>query len=166
MTSVAATYVSSITAVETIDSASAPFASASDKTITHTGLNKTASLTGATTPPVTKHAANELTLSSGAGTLDLRALVGTNGGAVDGNGLKVQCIKFVNKSTNANSMTIGEGASDGYELCGNAWSVTLAPGQEFLFYGNDATPDIGAAAKDIDIAGTGSQVLQYQVVMG
>lgn len=62
--------------------------------------------------------------------------------------------------------TIVEGASNGYELLGNAWSIVLQPGQQFGAYLKDAAPDIGASAKTIDISGTGSQALDVVLVIG
>jgi len=138
----------------------------SDKTVKHTLLNKTIQLDSGTTPPVTKVATYRQALVAGAGTIDLTALVGTNGATVDGSGLKVQAIKLSNPSTNANVITATFGAGNPYNLAGAAWSVALLPGQEFLFYGNDATPDIAAGAKDIDLAGTLVEPLDYSIVMG
>lgn len=165
---VSVTYEAKCKVVETVADT---FVSSTDNTVTfnnaaNDGINKTATLNSGSTPPATKHAGGELTLTAGAGTLDLRALTGLAGGAIDGNGLKVQVAKFRNKSTNANLMTISEGAANGYSLLGSAWTLDLQPGQEITLFGNDATPDVAGTDKDIDIAGTGSQVLEYEIVMG
>jgi hypothetical protein len=160
---VSVTYTGAISVIETV---SDTFVSSSDNTLTFTGLNKSATLNAASSVPATIHASGEVTLSSGSATLSMLVLNGANGATVSGNGLKAQCVKFKNKATNANAITLTEGASNGYELLGNAWKVVLQPGQELQIFGNDATPDIGSSSKDIDITGTGSQVLQYQIVMG
>jgi hypothetical protein len=138
----------------------------SDKSVIHSTLNKSATLTNATTPPVTLVATFRKALAAGVGTIDLTALVGTNSGAIDGTGLKVQAIKFVNPATNANTIKIAKGASNGYALAGTDFAVTLSPGQEFVMYGNDATPDIAAGAKTFDLTGTLVQVLDVSIAMG
>lgn len=167
--SVAVTYTSMLKTVETLTDTNI---ASSDATVTFNsgaseGINKTTTMNSGTTPPATKRAGGELTLTAGAGSIDLRALTtGVGGSTVDGNGLKVQAIKLRNKSTNANAMTISEGASNGYALLGASFTFILQPGQEIMFFGNDATPDVAAADKTIDVAGTGSQVLAYEVVMG
>ena len=140
--------------------------SLADKSVRHSLFNKSAVLNSASTPPVTKVAAFQQALTAGAATIDLTALLGTNGATVDGTGLKVQAVKFSNPSTNANLITVSVGAADGYELAGAAFSVALQPGQEIVLYGNDATPDIAAGDKDIDLAGTLAQVLDVIIVMG
>lgn len=163
--SVAVSYESTITTVETITT-NVPAASTSDKTITHNGYNSSSSLTSVTTPPVTVCAYFSKALSTGAATIDLTALTGTNGATVDGTGLKVQCWKFKNPATNANTITVTFGASNPYLLGGAAFKWILSPGQEIQGYGNDATPDVGSGAKTIDLAGTGSQTLECSIVMG
>lgn len=136
------------------------------KTVTHAGYNGGATLTSVTTPPVTKNAYFLKAMSAGAGTIDLRALTGTNDQAVDLNGLKVQVAMFKNPSTNANSITIVGGASNGYLLFGTAGSVVLAPGQAVMFYGHDALPDVDATHKTLDISGTLAQTLECSIVAG
>jgi len=163
---VTATYKSEITAVETIDGTAAPFAASSDKTITHNGLNTNLTLASNSSQPVTTQVSSEVALVSGAKTLDLTALVGTNSGAISFSGLKVQLAKFKNKSTNANTITLTIGASNGYALLGAGWEITLQPGQEATFFLNEQAPDVGGSAKTIDVTGTGSQVLQMQLVAG
>lgn len=156
-------YNASLSGVETVSDV---FASANDATVTLNGLSASGDYNSGSGVPVTKQAAGRKTLSTGAGTLDLTALPGGVGGAtVDGTGLKVQFAKFRNKSTNSNTMTISQGASNDYELAGD-FSITLAVGQEVTLFLNEAAPDIASGDKTIDIAGTGSEVLEYHIVMG
>ena len=145
-----------------------PFASptTNNKEVVHNGLNTTATLGAATTPPAAKVAGFLLDLVAGAATIDLRALSATNGTILDGNGLKVQAVKFRNKSTNANDITLAVGAANGYELLGAGWTLTLKPGDEALFYKKDTGPDIDATHKIIDVTGTGAQVLECLLVLG
>jgi hypothetical protein len=160
--SVTLAYSAQVSVTETIENTP----TSSSPSITHSAYNTTQNLTGATTPPVTKIAGGLATLSAGALTLDLTALTGTNGAAVTFSGLKVQAFKFKNKAANTGAMTLTEGAANGYELAGNTWKMVLAPGQEFLFFGNDAAPDVGGAAKTIDITGTGTEAGEFVAVAG
>jgi hypothetical protein len=105
-------------------------------------------------------------MTAGAATIDMQALTGALGAVVDGTGLKVQAIKFTNKATNANTITIAEGASNGYELLGNGFTFTLPVGGSALFYLPEGTPDIGSSTSEMDVTGTGTQVLQVTMVMG
>lgn len=161
---VAVTITPILTAVETLADT---FVSSSDNTVTYSLANTSVSLDANSTPPVTKQATYEVTMSSGAATIDLRALIGAANSAVDGNGLKVQAVKFRNKTGNANAITISEGASNGYELFGNGWTVTLPnAGSWIMAYLNDGSPDVSASTKNIDVSGTDAQVLQVQFVLG
>jgi hypothetical protein len=104
-------------------------------------------------------------LTAGAYKIDLSALTGTNGIAVNGNGLKVQVFKIKNTGTAA--MTFTEGAANGYALLGSAWSLILLAGQEMLLQLNDASPDIVTDTDDeIDVTGTGVETFELSVVMG
>lgn len=162
--SVEVTFKTTITNVETLEN-NVP-AAAADKAVTHSGFNTSKTLNSASTPPATKGNAFELALSGGAATLDLTAIPATGGGTYSGSGLKVQLLRIRNKAANANSISIAVGASNGYELAGSDFKVTLAPGQEFTFYGNDATPDVAAGDKELDLAGTGTQAVEIDIVLG
>lgn len=164
--SISVSYRNDVTVAQTLDSASTPSANADKRVITHQAFNDTLTLNSGSTPDVTKMAAFTKALSAGAATIDLTALTGTNGATVNGNGDKVRIFKAINPSSNANSITLTEGASNGYELAGNGWTVVLQPGQHFTFYADEDAPTIGGSAKTIDLAGTGSQTLNVMVVMG
>lgn len=153
-----------ITSVETI-SANVPAAATNDKTITHSGFNKPdTTLNASSTPPVTKCSYSQPALSGGAYTINLAALTGSNGVAVDLTGLKVQAVKI--KNNGANPMTFTEGASNGYALLGTTFLFTVQPGQEIMLLGNDATPDVAAGDRTIDVTGTGTQSFDLAVVAG
>lgn len=138
---------------------------AASSSVLHNSYNVSKSLTASTSQPVTKVGGGELTMSAGAGTINLAALTGV-GGTVDMTGLKVQSAFFRNKSTNANPITIVVGASNGYELLGATMNIVLQPGQWIAIDGNEQTPDVASADRTIDISGTASQVLEYQIVAG
>lgn len=161
--SVTVTYAATCTVAETLatNTGSAP---ASTRVVTHTEYNEAASLTASTTPPVTTVAEFLLTLSGGAATVDLRALTGTNGASIDGNGLKVQVLRV--KNLGANIMTIVPGASNGIDLLGASSSLTIPAGGHAMIYFNDASPDISGTDKTLDVTGTTTQTSEWTIVMG
>jgi len=164
--SIEVTYAVTGTIVETL---TGPFVSAADATTTTNGLNIAGVLNASSTVPATKYAAGRLTLSSGSGTLDLTALPGrTADEVVDGTGLKLQLLILHAKSDNANPITATKGASNGYGLnaAGGTWTMTLDPDTTGVRFLKDAAPDIDSTHKTIDVSGTGSQVLDYEIVMG
>ena len=129
-------------------------------------LSLSSTANGATQPEaITKAVIFEQALSAGAATVDLTALTNVIGESETFLGLKVQAIHFLNPVGNA-VMTISEGASNGYELMGNAFTFKLLAGQELIFRGFEATPDVASGAKTIDIAGTGTEELQIIIVAG
>ena len=163
--SVDVTLTSALTVVEVLDG-NRPMALDSRAKVTHDQLNTGLALSGGSAVPVTKVAAFLQALTNGAATVDLTALNGTNGHAVNATGLKLQALKVRNPGTNANPISIGHGAANGYEFLGADWKVTLQPGQEVLLYGADAAPDVGSGAKTLDLAGTGTQALHILAVFG
>lgn len=160
--SVEVTYAATATVVETLPTNTGSALDARRK-VTHDAYNETATLNAASTPPATQVAEFLLTLTAGAATIDLRALVGTNGAIVDGNGLKVQIIRI--KNLGANPMTFLEGASNGYAI---GWGTghTVQAGGHFMQFFNDASPDIAAADKTIDVTGTAAQTAEVTIIMG
>lgn len=161
--SVQVTYKAMATVAETIaqNTGSAP---ASTNVVTHTEYDEAFSLSALTTPPATKVAEFLMTLDTGAFTIDLRDLTGTNAGVIDGNGLKVQVFRF--KNLGANTMTLTFGGSNPYNLLGSAFVVDIPAGAHFMYFGNDATPDIASGAKEIDVTGTGAQTAEVTIIMG
>lgn len=162
---VSATYASSATVTETF---TGTYISSGDNTVSVTGLNETGTLNASSTVPATKQVSNQKALSTGTGTLDLTQLPGlTADETVSLSGLKVQILKLRNLSTNANKIVVSKGGSNGYQIDGaTTWSIPLAPGQSTLFLLNDAADDVGGSNKNIDLVGTGSQVLEYLIVAG
>lgn len=163
--SVAVTYGVQTTVAETLV-ANVPAALAANAVVTHNQFNTSLSLTSSTTPPVTKHAAFNKALVAGTATIDLTALTGTNGATVDLTGLKIQVFRVKATAANANPISLTEGAANGYALAGALWLVALKAGQEVTIYGNDSTPDVAAADKNIDLAGTGTQSLDIEIIAG
>lgn len=160
--SISVAFASTLTVTEVIENNTVT-ASAANRTVTHNSLNLTATLNSGTTPPVTQYAGFLLTLTDGAATIDLRALTGTNGKSVDGNGLKVQAVRI--KNLGANPMTFSTGASNGHNLF-TADGLIIPPGGDVLLRTNDNQDDIDATHKTIDVAGTGSQTANVEFVLG
>ena len=161
---VSAAYSSSMNVTETFS-----IANAADNTILVTDVSETGTLTASTAVPATQQTQYDLTLTAGSGSIDLTALPGLNANeTIDGTGLKLQLFKFLNPTSNANTMTVAKGASNGYGLsaAGGAWSVIISPGQSVLVVSQDVAPDVASGARIIDVTGTGSQVLTVGVVLG
>ena len=161
--SVSVNYTSKVLTTEVLE-ANVP--AANDKTVQHNGYDTVLSVSGSSMPPVTKCAFFEKALVAGAASIDLTSLVGTNGAAVSGTGLRVQFLKFRNKATNANPMTLTKGAANGYDGLGTAFSVALPPGGEALVRAVDGGSDIGSANKTLDLAGVGTEVAELAIVLG
>ncbi len=143
------------------------YVSPGDNTVTINGLNETATYNASSAVPVTKVASFRVTLSSGLGSINLAALPGaTADETVVGTGLKPQLVKFRNLATNANTITIVEGASNGHALLGASFSITLAPGQSILAFLDEAAQDVASGDRLLDITGTGSQILEVVIVLG
>lgn len=158
---VSVSYALRVNVRETLDSG---VDGASTPVITHNALDVTGTINATSTPPATKHIQDTSALTAGAATIDLTALTGTGGATVNMTGLKVQIFRF--KNNGAATMTIGEGATNGYELLGNAWSIAVPAGGAIQLVLNETAPDVGASAKTIDIAGTGTQAFQISIVAG
>jgi len=123
-------------------------------------------LAGTTTPPVEKHASLSKALTAGAATIDLTAIAGQFGN-VNFTGLKLQAMLLKNSSSNG-TITVSKGASNGYGLDsgGATFTIPVAPGATVVFFFDDEPPDVAGGAKNLDLAGTGTQSLQMTLVAG
>lgn len=162
---ISAHVVQSVTVVKTFSQADA-----GNPDVTFTTGNVDEVLTAGTTVTVSKHADFTKTLSTGTGTIDLTSLPGDGADTevVNGTGLKVQVLHFTNPSTNANKITVSNGASNPYRIDGatTTWTIPLAPGQSAQLRLVGAGDVIGGSNKTIDLVGTGSQTLKVRIVMG
>jgi hypothetical protein len=146
---------------------------AGDKSIIHSlaelldGIVGHTSMGASTSPPASKVAAYDVTLSTGAATIDLTALPQAGGGTQSVNGLLARYLVFVNPVSNANNITIADGASNGYLVFGDAsGQITLKPGQFCILFCAGNAQTVGGSNKTIDITGTGSQVLRMLALFG
>ncbi len=162
--SISAAIAYQLTVTETLSPTFADTNTSNRKVVTN-GLNISKTLNAGSTPPGTMLSAFQKTLVSGGGQIDLRTLPGTTG-TQDGNGLKLQACILYNPTTNANTITVAVGTSNGYTFAGAACSVTLSPGDTIALFRNDTAPDVDGTHKLLDIAGTGSQVLDVELVLG
>jgi len=160
---ISVTYASTITTVETL--ATNVGHQAIDKSVTAQLSTTLAAQTSGSTPSCVQRAGADVAMTAGALSLDLTALLGTNGATVVGSG-RVQMVKFFNPATNANAITIAKGASNGYDGFGSSFSITLAPGAEVLLrtLGNGSV--IGSTNRILDVTGTLTQVLSYEIIIG
>jgi hypothetical protein len=164
MTIKSVSYRSQITTVETITAGDPAATGSAD--LTHSGYDTSANLNPNTTPGVDTPVYQQFALSAGAVTIDLTSLTGPGGAAVSLNGKKVVLIRFSNPSTNANSITVKKGATNGYAGLDASFSVTIPPGGDVTFYSGGGSSAVGASNKTLDLTGTASQVLNVSVVGG
>jgi hypothetical protein len=165
----AASYAGQLTVTE-VPPTNEP-ALAAGQSLLYNAFNRSHAFDGTNGPQPTLLAQFQEALSSGAATIDLTSMLGTNGATVNGNGLQVIAALFSNPAANANPITIGVGASNGYQLLGASWKVTLAPGNHIVFDLTNAgttktAPVIGGSAKTMDLAGTGAQALNVEILLG
>lgn len=161
--SVEVSYASNITVAETLET-NPHSANAASRVVTHSLFNTALALDAASSPAVAKVAAFKKALAAGSGTIDLTALTGTNGATVDGTNLKVQIVKI--KNIGDNPLVIIPAVSNGYELLGSDFKITLEAGDEVTFQVDDTTPAIGSGAKDLTLTGTLIEESEWMIVMG
>lgn len=119
-----------------------------------------------TTPAASKFSFDDYPLSGGALTLDLTtSLLGVNGVTVNLDTLRPRVVYF--KNNGAADMVIAKGASNGSDMFGSAWTITLRPGEELFRKLSSTGPTaVGAANKTIDITGTGTDALAVGILAG
>lgn len=161
--SVSVSYAATATVIETLPNNTGS-AAAATRVVTHADYNETAALNASSTPPATLVAEFLLTLSSGAATIDLRTLTGTNGASVDGNGLKVQVVRI--KNLGANNMTFKGGSATPHNMFTVTTGQVVFPGAHMMIFSNDGGDDIDATHKYWDVSGTGSQTAEVTIIMG
>jgi hypothetical protein len=152
-----ASYVSQLSVTRTFSGESG--------TTTGNSLNTTTTLNAGTTPACSLDSIFTLALIAGAVTLDLTAIPDPNLGTLTGLGLTLNMLKLQNPAANANPITVKFGAANPYVGFGAAFDITLQPGEEFMVSKLVASA-IAAGNKTLDFAGTGTQAINVQVVIG
>lgn len=161
---VRATIALGSTVIETIDTTGAPFGASGGTSITHSGLNKTTTYDANSNPTATKVVYGQQVLTAGAATINLAAVPGLNGVAVDLTGLRIRSMLFRAKSDNANPITVGVGAANGFTGAGAAFELSLTADKAGLV--EPDTTAVAAGNRTLDVSGTGAQVLNYMIVAG
>jgi hypothetical protein len=165
MSTISASLKIELAVTETLTTAESPLIDSGDSTVKEK-ISVSKTLSASSTPDGELHAAMQIAMTAGAATIDFTALTRHGGGAVSFNGKIVRCVVFENPATNANSITIAEGAANGLALLGAAFSIILKPGHSIGINLDDDGPTVGAADKNVDITGTASQVLNMVAVAG
>lgn len=137
---------------------------AANRTIIHDQYDVSETLDGTTTPAVTQVAGFLMTLVAGAKTIDLTALVSTNGATLSGSGLKVQLLRI--KNLGANAMTIKGGAANGHDMFGSTDGIVIQPGGILHIKTNGGGTSIDATHKNWDVTGTTTQTAQFTILLG
>jgi hypothetical protein len=156
--SISASLIFGATVTETLSSG---VPAVTSPNLVHDAYNELVTLNATSTPPGTQVSNFLLTLTAGAATINLAALTGANT-TIDGTGLRVQLIRI--KNLGSNSMAFSNGASNGIALaCG---TITVPAGGITQIYLNDASPDIAAADRTIDVAGTLVETAEVTIILG
>ena len=121
---------------------------------------------GTTGPAATKAWHSQVALSAGVLMLDLTALADAILTTVDMTGLKLKMLHLVAPSTNANVITVAPGAVNGYTGWVGSAGLILNPGDNVLLGPMNAGIAVDGTHKNLDLAGTGSQVLNIVALFG
>lgn len=151
---------------ETLDDAPA-FAG----TVQSAGFDRSATrLTASTKPPVTRAVQLDLSAAisgdpAGEEQIDLMDLEGLQDN-FSAAGLKLQVLRLTCDPDNAGDVSIEPALANGYDLFGGGNGVTVPAGGLLTMEFNDGAPDVGAAARYIDIAGTAGDTVYLEMVFG
>ena len=146
---------SEITAVETLS-----LGPGSSVPVTDSGANKTQlKLTATSTPPVSLKSHFAQPLVAGAATIDLLALIGSNGATLATTGKRVQAIKVQNP--NADALVVTPAGANGYGL-----TFTVPPQGEVLITSTNLMPVIGSTAHLLSLAGILAETSNWMIVLG
>lgn len=82
-------------------------------------------------------------------TIDLTTLTNTLGQTLDLTAQRVVAVKFKSRLTNAGTIVIEPGVSNGYDLLGAAFKITLEPAQSLLFKCDTMLDEISGTDKTL-----------------
>lgn len=136
-------------------------------TVTSTALNPAQTeYTLTSDPPGKYYSSDTLALVAGAATIDLTSLPGLQA-TIDGTGLKVQAFRIRGAAGNS-ALTISPGAANPYTMfgAGNDLEYPADCALAFQFEFDETLADIAAGAKEIDLAGTGTEQFQIEFILG
>lgn len=155
----------SIEVIETLSKTNLEGSTSSNKELI-SKISKALNLSSGSTPDAELIYEGTEALTAGSATIDLLTLSDSEGNTIATTGKKVRVIFIAPTSTNTAAITLTEGASNGYELGGDGWTFALTDEQWALIYLGTDAPDIGAAAKDIDMSGTGTESVKLIILFG
>jgi hypothetical protein len=155
MTLLSVTTKSEIIAVEELS-----FGPGSTQRVTDGGAKTVQSkLTADSTPPVSAKSHFAKALVAGAGTIDLLALLGSQGETLATTGLRVQAIKVENP--NAHQLAVTPAGSNGYGL-----TFTVPPEGENLMTSTNLLGLVGTGAHLLTLTGTGTETSNWMIILG
>lgn len=157
------TFASTLSTVETIAQNTSSAAETLRK-VTHNQFDEAFTLNASSSVPATACAFFVQALTTGAATINLAALVGTNSGVIDGTGLKIQAFRV--KNLGGADLVVEPGASNGYAWAGASDVITVKPNCHVLIFCNETAPDIASGARTIDLTGSSSQTSEWSIIMG
>jgi hypothetical protein len=134
------------------------------RVIVHDQFDTGIILNAGTTPAATKVAAWTRTIANVNEVIDLTALTGAGGAALDATGLRVRA--FFLRNTGANTVTLSGVVTNGYLLLGSAWLLAVVPGGILSYYASATAPLVGATSRYIVSLGTVGQTYDCMVVFG
>jgi len=136
---------------------------AANAQITH-APGTTLTLNATSSPVATKFSGAEYALVAGAKTLDFTALTGIVT-TVDGSGLRPRVVSM--RNTGVADITIAKGASNGSDMFGSAWTITLRPGEPLKRALSSTGPAVVSGTnKTVDLTGTGTDTLEFSITFG
>lgn len=154
-------YIDSLNTQESVTNAAD---SDAKSTINHKGYDYSDTFTPSTTTVVNVISSQPYALISGALTVDLTSLIGTNGVTISLSGKKPVAIRIVNTGTHR--LTVDRGASNGYTGFDGAAAFSEGldvGGRTTKFLGTTAVT-IDATHKTLDFAGTGTDTFTITVI--
>lgn len=99
----------------------------------------------------------------GTQTIDMTSLTNTLGQSLDLSNQRVVAAKFKSRLNNSGTIVIEPGASNGYDLFGASFKITLEPGQSLLYKADTMLDEVGAS--DLALKFTcGSDTLDWMII--
>lgn len=155
--SIAASYSSNVTAVETLETG-VPAAAEANRKVTHNLFNTLLN----SVEGVTAVAYFEVELAAGAGSVDFTALPQVNGAELDATGMVVKLIKVIADAENSGDFAVEVGDSNGIDL--GVQITDLGPGLEVVARIKDVA--VEADKKILDLSGTGTDKAAIVIWLG
>lgn len=132
---------------------------------THEITGTSGSLSPTSSPAITKVHSGVHTLTAGAETIDLTSLAGPHASTITFLALKVRLIKIKAASTNTHAIVFVDGASNGYNIWGDAsGSLTVPPDGVAMLYFANGLDAVASGDRTIDVSST-HQTATYSIIL-